>query len=144
MYKSNVQRKILIVVHEPAEIISTSERLKSLSAEAAIQPWIGIDIEGNGFFRYPERVCLIQISIGQTPYLIDPLDVEDMSPLGEVLSDASVTKILHSGDYDIRSLHRDYGFQFENVFDTSIAAGFLGSKRLGLDAILKEYLDVEV
>jgi len=70
--------------------------------------------------------------------------VEDMSPLGDVLSDASVTKILHSGDYDIRSLHRDYGFQFENVFDTSIAGGFLGSKRLGLDAILKEFLDVEV
>ena len=106
--------------------------------------WIGLDIEGNGFFRYPERVCLIQISIGSVPYLIDPLDVEDMEPLGKVLMDSNIVKIVHSGDYDIRSLNRDYGFKFRNVFDTSIAAGFLGSKRLGLDAILKEYVDVEV
>ena len=106
--------------------------------------WIGLDIEGNGFFRYPERVCLIQISIGSVPYLIDPLDVEDMEPLGKVLMDSNIVKIVHSGDYDIRSLNRDYGFKFRNVFDTSIAAGVLGSKRLGLDAILKEYVDVEV
>lgn len=67
-----------------------------------------------------------------------------MEPLGKVLMDSDVVKIVHSGDYDIRSLDRDYGFKFRNVFDTSIAAGFLGSKRLGLDAILKEYVDVEV
>ena len=113
-------------------------------AEALDESWIGLDIEGNGFYRYPEQVCLIQISIGDTPYLVDPLDIEDMGPLGKVISEPSITKIVHSGDYDIRSLHRDYGIVFEGVFDTSIAAAFLGSKRLGLDAILKEYIDADV
>ena len=113
-------------------------------AEALDESWIGLDIEGNGFYRYPEQVCLIQISIGDTPYLVDPLDIEDMGPLGKVISEPSITKIVHSGDYDIRSLHRDYGIVFEGLFDTSIAAAFLGSKRLGLDAILKEYIDADV
>ena len=113
-------------------------------AEALGEPWIGLDIEGNGFYRYPEQVCLIQISIGDTPYLVDPLDIKDLGPLGKVLSEPSITKIVHSGDYDIRSLHRDYGLVFDGVFDTSIAAAFLGSKRLGLDAILKEYIDADV
>lgn len=67
-----------------------------------------------------------------------------MAPLGRLLSNPKVTKIVHAGDYDIRSLNRDYEIEFNNVFDTSIAASLLGSKRLGLDAILKEFLNVEV
>ena len=62
-------------------------------------PRIALDLETNGFFRYPERVCLIQIA---TPdgrvFLIDPLALEDMIPLGGVLSDESVEVVLHSGD----------------------------------------------
>ncbi|HCE76201.1 MAG TPA: hypothetical protein DEP04_06185 [Dehalococcoidia bacterium] len=89
-------------------------------------------------------MCLIQMSVGDVPYIIDPLYVDDMEPLGEILDSHRVIKILHAGDYDIRSLHRDYGFVFQNVFDTSIAAALMGSKRLGLDAILMEYIQVEV
>ena len=84
------------------------------------------------------------MSVGDVPYLIDPLYVGDMEPLGEILKNDRVVKILHAGDYDIRSLNRDYGFVFQNIFDTSIAAALMGSKRLGLDAVLMEYIEVEV
>lgn len=105
---------------------------------------VGLDIEGNGFFRYPERVCLVQMSIKDRPYLIDPLQIDCLLPLKQVFLDPGTVKILHAGDYDVRSLDRDFDFQFRNIFDTSIAASFVGSKRLGLDAVLKEYLGVEV
>ena len=124
--------------------ITTSADLEKFVNEAMTHPWVGIDIEGNGFFRYPERVCLIQISLGDMPYIIDPLAIDNMDPLGFLLNDMDVVKILHSGDYDIRSLNRDYGFTFKNIFDTSISAAFLGSPKLGLDAILKEYMNVIV
>ena len=124
--------------------ITTSADLEDFSNEARTHSWIGIDIEGNGFFRYPERVCLIQISLGDVPYIIDPLAIDNMDPLGHLLNDNNIVKILHSGDYDVRSLNRDYGFTFENIFDTSIAAAFLGSPKLGLDSILKEYINVIV
>ena len=89
-------------------------------------------------------MCLIQLCVGEDIYLVDPLAIEDISSLGIVFADQKILKILHAGDYDIRSLNRDYGFSFTNVFDTSLAAGLLGSKKLGLDSVLKEYIDADV
>ena len=108
------------------------------------QPRVAVDLESNGFYRYPERVCLVQLAIQDEVHIIDPLSVEDPAPLGRLLADPSVGKIFHSADYDIRSLDRDWGFHVRGLFDTSIAAAFVGSEKLGLAAVLKEYLNVEV
>lgn len=109
------------------------------------QPRIALDLETNGFFRYPERVCLIQIA---TPagrvFLVDPLALDDMTPLGDVLLDERVEVILHSGDHDIRSLDRDWGFRVNSLFDTSIAAAFTGMERLGLATVLESSLGVSI
>ena len=109
------------------------------------QPRIALDLETNGFFRYPERVCLVQIA---TPageiFLIDPLALDDMTPLGGVLSDERVEVVLHSGDHDIRSLDRDWGFRVASLFDTSIAAAFTGMDRLGLASVLESSLGVSI
>lgn len=109
------------------------------------QPRIALDLETNGFFRYPERVCLIQVAIpdGQV-FLIDPLALDDMTPLGGVLSDERVEVILHSGDHDIRSLDRDWGFRVTSLFDTSIAAAFTGMERLGLATVVESSLGVSI
>ena len=112
--------------------------------EVSREPRIGFDLESNGFFRYPERICLIQLSAADSVYLIDPLAIEDMSPLGEVLSSSAVETVLHSGDHDIRSLDRDWGFHIGNLFDTSIAAAFVGSERLGLASTLLDFLEVTI
>ena len=103
-----------------------------------------MDIESNGFYRYPERVCLVQLATADGVFLIDPLAVEDVGALGELLAAPSVLKIFHAADYDVRSLRRDWGFHIKPLFDTGIAAAFAGSERLGLAAALKEYLGVEV
>ena len=108
------------------------------------EPRLGFDLESNGFFRYPERICLIQLFASGRVYLIDPLAIDDMSPLGEVLANSSVETVLHSGDHDIRSLDRDWGFRVGNLFDTSIAAAFVGSERLGLASTLQEFLQVTI
>ena len=109
------------------------------------QPRIALDLETNGFFRYPERICLIQIA---TPdgrvFLIDPLALDDMTSLGGMLSDERVEVILHSGDHDIRSLDRDWGFRVTSLFDTSIAAAFTGMDRLGLATVLESSLGVSI
>ena len=127
-----------------SEIVTTGQRLDEIVAAGSQHPRVAIDIESNGFFRYPERVCLIQLAVGDSVFLIDPLAVPDVTPLGKLIGDSAVEKVLHSGDYDIRSLDRDYGFRVRNLFDTSIAAAFVGSTSLGLAAVLQEYLGVEV
>ena len=108
------------------------------------EPIVGFDLESNGFFRYPERICLIQLFASQRIYLIDPLAIDDMSPLGKVLAKSSVETVLHSGDHDIRSLDRDWGFRVGNLFDTSIAAAFVGSERLGLASTLQDFMGLTI
>ncbi len=129
---------------DTAELVKTQSQLEAAIELALKQSRVAVDLESNGFYRYPERVCLVQLAVGPSVYLIDPLALEDPSPLGELLADAAVEKVFHSADYDIRSLDRDWGFPVRGLFDTSIAAAFVGAERLGLAAVLKEYLDVEV
>ncbi|MCE2457472.1 MAG: hypothetical protein J4G14_06615 [Dehalococcoidia bacterium] len=105
---------------------------------------IGLDLESNGFFRYPEQVCLVQISTPRDVFVIDPLALEDMKPLGSVLATRKVETVLHAGSHDVLSLDRDWGMHIENMFDTNIAAAFVGMSRLGLANVLEEELGVDI
>ena len=127
------------------ELIQDQSRFLRVVDTLRKQPRIAFDLESNGFFRYPERVCLIQIAtpVGQV-FLIDPLALNDMTPLGDVLSNERVQIVLHSGDHDIRSLDRDWSFRVTSLFDTSIAAAFTGMERLGLATVLESSLSVSV
>ena len=124
------------------ELVDTESRLAEVVARVSSAPQVAVDLESNGFFRYHERVCLVQIAAAGTAFLIDPLAMDDLRPLGALLGDPSVEKIFHAADYDIRSLDRDWGFHVGSLFDTSIAAGLGGSSQLGLKAVLEEHLGV--
>lgn len=126
------------------EIVADVERLGVIVEAASQRPSVAIDIESNGFHRYPERICLLQLAWPGSIFLIDPLTILDTSSIGKLLENPLVEKVMHSADYDVRSLDREWGFRIHNLFDTSIAAAFVGSERLGLAAILSEYLDVTV
>jgi ribonuclease D len=53
-----------------------------------------------------------------------------------------VRKVFHGADYDIRSLHRDFGFEVNPLFDTQIAARFLGYKETGLAKLLETRFNI--
>lgn len=105
---------------------------------------VGVDTESDSFFHYQEQVCLIQITAGDRDLIVDPLSVEDLSPLGPVFADPDVVKILHGADYDIASLKRDYDFQIAPVFDTMIAAQALGYDRYSLADLVAHFFDVKL
>lgn len=126
------------------ELINTTKRLTEISGSLCTAPMVAVDVESNGFFRYRERICLVQLAAGDDAWVIDPLSIDDLQPLGGLLADGSVEKLFHAAGNDIRSLHRDWGFEVRNLFDTSIAAAFVGSKRLGMQAVLKEYAGVDL
>ncbi len=86
----------------------------------------------------------MQLSDGSRSYLVDTLAGLDYDALGRLFLDASVQKVLHGGDFDLRGLHRDFGFTFANCYDTSIAARFAGIERFGLASLLEELLDVRI
>ncbi len=107
-------------------------------------PRLALDTERNGRFAYRERICLIQIADGRGTYLLDPLAVKDLSELGRLLADDSVVKILHGCEEDIRYFDRDFGFSINNLFDTGLAARFLGVARPNLGAVLDEFCGVAI
>jgi len=95
-----------------------------------------LDTEADSMHNYPEKVCLIQLSIRGSHYLVDPLSGLDLQPLGPLLRDPGVTKILHGADYDLRVLQRDFGFVIQGLFDTMVAARLVGEDAVGLAALL--------
>lgn len=123
-------------------LVNSLETLSHMVAELKKQPSVAIDTESNSLHSYQERVCLIQISIPNRDYLVDPFLIEDMSPLGEVFADPTIQKVFHAGDYDLATLKRDYGFEFVNIFDTMLAATALAEPAIGLAALLEEYYDI--
>lgn len=129
---------------DPGERITTRARLKEVVESAQRQPRVAVDLESNNFHRYPDRVCLVQLATPGAVYIIDPLSIEDVTPLGELLANAAVEKVFHSANSDLRLLDRDWKFPVRGLFDTSMAAALVGSERLGLAAVLAEYLGIEI
>jgi ribonuclease D len=123
----------------PLVIVESVDALREAAARLARSPVLGVDTESDSFHHYQEKVCLLQISDLEVDYVIDPLAVRDLSPLAPIMADRSVVKIFHGADYDVVSLKRDFGFQFANLFDTMIAAQFLGLPRVGLADLIERW-----
>lgn len=122
------------------EYIETNEQLAKLVRRLAAEPLLGVDTEAAGYHRYLDRISLLQVSSRGENFLIDPLAVDDLSPLGSILADRAVEKVFHDADYDLRILDRDLSMRVEGLFDTQIAAAFLGERALGLGALVERFV----
>jgi ribonuclease D len=118
--------------------------LKKLAQILSAQPAVAVDTESNSLFAYREQVCLIQFSVPDADYLVDPLALDDLSPLGPIFSDPNIQKIFHAAEYDLICLKRDFEFSFNNLFDTMLAARILGRKEVGLGSILEAEFQIKV
>ncbi|MCZ6596653.1 MAG: HRDC domain-containing protein [Planctomycetota bacterium] len=129
---------------EPPTLVEDARGLERLLADLGGQDEIAVDTEADSFYRYRERVCLIQITVEDRDYLIDPLRKLDLTGFGRVLADPRKVKVFHDGEYDVLILKHDFGYRFENLFDTRVAAAALGYASPGLAAVLAERFDVRL
>ena len=118
------------------EVIATPDALYELATRLMQEPRVAVDTEANSLFAYRERVCLIQISIPGTNILVDPLALDDLSPLAPFFASPDIEKVFHAADYDLIVLRRDFGFTCASLFDTMWAARILGWPRVGLGDIM--------
>ena len=119
--------------------IDQPDQLSDFCTQIAGEP-IAVDTESDHFHAYQAQVCLIQVGAPGVGALVDPLalDAQQLEPLFDLLGDPQVVTILHSARNDIRELDRDYGVSIANVFDTQIAAKFLGYERNSLAWLQEE------
>jgi len=126
-------------------LIDSTEKLTScLSGLPVFQegPLCALDTEADSLHRYRESLCLIQFAAGSDCVLIDPLAIDDLSPLGEFLAAATVW--MHGADYDMTMLKRQFGELPAKVYDTQIGARLLGARKFGLGDLVSHYFGIEL
>ena len=131
--------------HLPApKFINKQPVFEELMGHLKNEKILAIDTEANSLFAYREQVCLIQISTNSEDYIIDPLALVDLAPLGRIFKNSDIEKVFHASEYDILIMYDDFKFEFRNLFDTMLAAQILGREKLGLDTLMEEIVGIKV
>lgn len=123
-------------------MIDNEVALAALVPVLRAAPWVALDTEADSLHSYPEKLCLIQISIESGDHLVDPLAGLDLRPLFDALRGHEL--IVHGGDYDLRLLRKHHNFVPSAIFDTMLAARLLGERQFSLQSLLAKYLGVRL
>ena len=126
----------------PVDVIATTQAFQAVLPSIRSAEWLALDTEADSLHAYPEKLCLVQLSLPGTDLLFDPLASLDISELFQALADRELT--LHGGDYDLRLLYRTGRFIPNTIFDTMLAARMLGHREFGLDALVLRRLGVQL
>ncbi len=133
-------------VHQaPLYWVDTQKKLHRAVQRLKTEKVIGVDTETNSLYAYQEQVCLIQISSWDEDYIIDPLAFSDpamLKPLNKIMAHPKITKVFHGADYDVGGIHRDFGIEFHNIFDTYLAARYLGYDKVGLQSLVDYHFNI--
>ncbi len=123
-------------------MVDTEQKLQSFLPLLRSATWVAVDTEADSLHAYPEKVCLIQISVTGADRLLDPLAGINITPLLEALSGHEL--LMHGADYDLRLLRKHHEFIPSAIFDTMLAARLLGVRQFGLGNLVQQYLGVKL
>ncbi len=126
----------------PGQYISTRGQLGELAESLIHEPAVAVDLEADSMHHFEEKVCLLQLGTRRKCHIVDPLAIGDLSLLQPLFANPDIVKILHGADYDVRCLYRDFDLTIENLFDTELAARFLGYTSTSLEALLARHFNV--
>jgi ribonuclease D len=129
-----------------------SATLETFAQQARVARGIGLDTEFMGEGRYRTQLCLIQLAVPASAGaekrigVFDPLaDRFDGAPLAAVLADPEIQVVVHAGRQDVALVRRILQTDVRNIFDTQIAAGFVGmNAQSSYDSLLAEILELRV
>ena len=125
------------------EWIDSDAGLADLIAELRDEPLYGVDTEFHRERTYWPQLALVQIAWpGDRIALVDPLAV-DLAPFREILEGPG-TCILHAADQDLEVLERACGVIPSTLFDTQVAAGFLGFSSPSLSSLAERLLGMRL
>ena len=127
--------------------------IEELAERAAEGRRIAVDTEFVSERRYQALLCLVQVAVpdpnaegGVRTEVLDPLEGEpDFAPLARVLADPAVEVVMHAGRQDVAILRRTLDTEVRNIFDTQVAAGFLGfGNQEGYESLVRKVLKVKL
>jgi ribonuclease D len=123
--------------------IDSTAELETLCAQLSGAQWMTLDTEFLREKTYYPKLCLLQVAVPGVVACVDPLAIEDISPLLDVIYDPGITKVMHAARQDMEILYHLRGVLPAPVFDTQIAALLLGfSDQVGYGTLVSELLGV--
>lgn len=107
--------------------------------------WLAIDTEFIREKTYYPQLCLLQISNGEQLACIDPLALDNIDPLLDIIYDKHITKIFHAASQDLEIFANLRHAVPEPLFDTQIAAALLGhGNQISYAALVQSYFEIEL
>lgn len=123
--------------------VDDKETLDGLCARWQQQAAIAVDTEFMRSSTYYPHAGLIQIGDGQGCYLIDPLAIEDMSALADLMVHPGTTKVIHSCSEDLEVFRFLLGVVPTPLMDTQIAAAYANiGFSMGYAALISDQLGI--
>ncbi len=98
----------------PVHWVRDEEGLREACAMLSESEVLGLDVETTLASR---ALCLVQVATKDRVFLMDALELSDLAPLGELMADDTIVKVIHNANFE-RSVLRKYGIEIENVVDT--------------------------
>ena len=108
------------------QYIDTYDALLNYCNQAKQQPVIAVDTEFVRTRTFYPHLGLVQVFDGIDAVLIDPIAIDDLSPLKALLTDPNVIKVLHACSEDLETFEYAMGIMPEPLFDSQVAAQLAG------------------
>ncbi len=104
-----------------------------------------LDLEFIPEKTYNPVLALLQIATDKGIYIIDPLANVQLMEFWKKVADPKIVKILHAAKEDLNIIRQLSGLVPKNIFDTQVAAGFLGQGfPAGYKKLLAQVLDIQI
>ncbi len=127
------------------QYIDSAQALQAFCSRLAGVDWIALDTEFLREKTYYPKLCLLQIATPEVVACIDPLALDDLNPLLELIFDPAITKVMHAARQDMEIFFHLRGAAPGPVFDTQIAALLLGyPDQIGYGNLVREMLGVNL
>ena len=120
------------------EWVDSDDRFETLVADLQAAERVAVDTEFHRERSYRPQLALVQVAFDDRVALVDPTAV-DIARFAGVL-DADVLIVMHSCAQDIEVLAQECGTIPARLFDTQVAAGFLGMSTPSLGSLTERLL----
>ena len=127
------------------QFINTPEKLAVLCQDLVDAPWLALDTEFLREKTYYSKFCLLQVATPSLVACVDPLALEDIDSLLDIIYDTTVVKVFHSARQDLEIFYHLRGSLPTPVFDTQVAAPLLGFQdNPGYAMLVSSWLNVNL
>lgn len=127
------------------QYIDRPEQLPALCEQINREPWIALDTEFLREKTYYPKFCLLQIAAPGWVACVDPLAINDLSPLLDAIYNPAIIKVLHSCRQDLEIFYQITGKVPAPIFDTQIAAPLLGfQENPGYAMLVSSFLNINL